>query len=353
MQKTIGKVGLVSEYPPPNAGMTVLANEHLTRMLSADIDIVPIVTNRKLPALLEKIRGLKGLLKLLAFILDCRKILSCRIIHIFSSSGLNFYLFTLIPMFIARLAGKKIIMHYHGGGAGDFFADNRGVLTYAVKRSSAFIVPSGYLQATFRKFGHESNIIPNFANVERFSYRLREQVKPIVLSVRNLTPVYNIACAVKAFSHLQKFFPDAKMYILGDGPERGAIESQIKSLKLNHVELVGNVPNEEVASYFEKSDILINTPVIDNMPGSILEAYASGVMVVSTSVGGIPYILSDGETGLLADSNDDVALAEHMKKLLEQPELANKISLQAKAYVDDLAWEKIKRQWLKVYQELS
>ena len=347
-------VALISEFPPPAAGMTVLAEEFYDRLKNINYPIVKIRTNPNLGkySWLNNIRVIRSVVKWTIFIIDCFNIKKTDIIHIFSSSGLNFFLFTIPPIIIANLFSKRIIINYHGGAAYDFFSKHPKILAFAMNRIDKLVVPSGYLKSVFDDFGYDSMVISNIANVKRFTYRKRIKLEPIVLSIRNLTSVYNIQCAVRAFHILKEKYPNAKMYIAGDGPEMNNILDLISELELTDIELLGNISNEQVPIYFNLADIFINTSNVDNMPGSILEAYSSGLPVVSTNVGGIPYMVTHNESGLLAEANDYETLGKYLIQMVEDPEESLKMSDAGYSYVSSLKWANIKNDWLSLYSEL-
>jgi glycosyltransferase involved in cell wall biosynthesis len=346
-------VVLVSEYPPPAAGMPVQAQQLLLRLQQESYPITAIKTNPQFPAALrwiDRIRLVRGFAKWLVFLWQCLRIIRADIVHIFSASGLNYILFTIPPILIARVAGTRIIINYHGGAARDFFRRYPRLFKWSVKQSHSLVVPSGYLRDVFREFGEDSIIVPNLANVERFHFRERTQFRPLILSARNLTTVYNVACAIRVLQHVIKQYPQAELVIAGDGPEKERLMDMSRQAGLeNKVHFLGNVKNENMPDVYQRCDIFINTSNVDNMPGSILEAWASGLPVVSTNVGGIPYMVDEGANGLLANANDDVALARHIVALLEQPQQAHAMTLRGREKLATLGWEQVSKGWRDEY----
>ena len=122
---------------------------------------------------------------------------------------------------------------------------------------------------------------------------------------------------------------------------------------MNGVTFAGRVAPEAIAQYYADADIYIQTPDIDNMPASILEAFSSGLPVVATDVGGVPAILTDEVHGLLAPPDDADRVAAQVFRLLEDPALSRRLALAASEAVDAMVWERVRDQWAAVYRELG
>ena len=101
-------------------------------------------------------------------------------------------------------------------------------------------------------------------------------------------------------------------------------------------------------SLSDNFNIFINTTNFDNTPVSVIEAMALGLPVVSTNVGGMPYLIEDGITGLLVPPNNSEAMTKAIEKLISNPALAATISLNARKQVEAFDWDIVKHQWLKL-----
>lgn len=360
MRQKINRVGikniaLVGEYSPPHAGMAVQAEALIRLLPNEDLSIKPIVTNYNFKGplrLLNTARGLRGILRLLVFFWQCRFIFSANIVHIFSSSGMNYWLFTVPAVFLSRLMSVPVIVNYHGGNAESFFKGRRKLLDWTLKSRSSLVVPSGFLDQIFSNMGHPADIIPNVIDIHRFSYRKREKYRPRILVCRNFTQVYNVACAIRTFAILQSKYSDASLVLAGDGPERVSLENLVKELNLKNVKFLGNVPNIKMSEIYDGADIFLNTSNVDNMPNCILEAFASGLPVVSTNVGGIPFLVSMGKTGLLVPTNDHNALAASICRILEDQELANKMTQKAYESLESYTASNVEKLWRQYYDNI-
>jgi glycosyltransferase involved in cell wall biosynthesis len=222
-----------------------------------------------------------------------------------------------------------------------------------MRLADAIIAPSGYLVDVFERFNLRARSIFNIVETERFRFRERVPLKPVFFSNRNFEPLYNVACTLRAFALVQKRFPNARIVLAGDGSQRAELEALARELHLSNVEFLGRVEPARMHELYDAADIYLNSPDIDNMPGSIIEAFASGLPVVTTNAGGIPYIVTNEVTGLMVERNDHEAMAESALRLLETPSLAEKIARAAFDECRKYSWDSVRGQWLELYRELA
>ncbi len=101
-----------------------------------------------------------------------------------------------------------------------------------------------------------------------------------------------------------------------------------------------------------RSDIYLNTNRVDNMPVTVLEAGASGLPVVATDVGGIPFLLTHKDTALLVPSEDAEAMPQAIDRLIQRPELAGELSERGRQLAERSAWEAVLPQWEAVFAQV-
>ena len=106
-------------------------------------------------------------------------------------------------------------------------------------------------------------------------------------------------------------------------------------------------------SLYDEHDVWLNGSDVDNMPTSILEAYACGLAVASTNPGGIPYIVEDGRTGRLVQCGDAEALAEAALAVIESPPLFGDLTRNALAECVKYTWKSVQPSWMRLYSELA
>jgi glycosyltransferase involved in cell wall biosynthesis len=98
---------------------------------------------------------------------------------------------------------------------------------------------------------------------------------------------------------------------------------------------------------------MLNPSTVDNMPNSVLEAYASGVPVVSTNVGGIPFIVRDAETALLTSPRDPQTIAEKLEAVLADKQLAQRLVRNGLQEAQRYTWAQIGEQWMRLYEHCA
>ena len=203
---------LIGEYPPPHAGIGVQTKKlyeiYINKGVKTElISLTP--PDKGVWSVFNNVLYLRGVINLLRYFFNLNKVCKSEIVHILSSSGFNFFIFTIPAILMSKLFNKKSIVHYHGGGAKRFF-ENKNYLIELLKRYvDLIVVPSGFLEKVFADFNLPSITIPNIIDLNEFQYKKRDSINPKVLSVRNFTPVYNIPCVIKSFKillvSLQKF----------------------------------------------------------------------------------------------------------------------------------------------------
>ena len=273
-----------------------------------------------------------------------------------ANSGWSWHLFAAPAIWIAKWRGKKVLVNYRGGEADTFFLRAMTWVKLSLNKADAIVVPSRFLAEVFGKWGYATQIVPNIINLDRFTPdpSSKNRTAPHLLVARNLEPLYDNATALRAFSVVKQRYPDARLTIAGSGPEREALQQQAHSLGIGEaVKFAGRVENSEMPMLYKAVTIALNPSLADNMPISILEALASGVPVVSTNVGGVPYLVEDEPHALLVPPGDHDAMAAACLRLLADPGLADKLVAAGQKHVREFAWSQVKGKLFAVYEGLQ
>jgi glycosyltransferase involved in cell wall biosynthesis len=318
---------------------------------SAQVDFLPI--NPPLPAWIRRLRYFRGMCGgLLYYPALLWKVPQYEILHIFTASYRSYTLWSLPALLLGRLLGKKVILNYRDGQVEDHLTRYSSAIP-TIRLADRLIAPSDYVVEVFRQFKLPAQRIYNVLALDRFPFRRRQPLRPRFLSSRILEPLYNIDCILRAYQILQERFPDASLTIAHDGPSRPHLERLARDLQLRNCQFVGRIPHSQMGDLYDQADIYLTTPDWDCMPGSLLECFASGLPVIATRAGGIPYIVEHERTGLLIDRNDHVALAQAATRLLEDGSFAQQIIENARAECQKYRWDVVREQWLDVYRGLA
>lgn len=350
-------IGLVGPLPPPSGGMAnqTLQLAGLLRSEGLHVEIVQVNAPYQ-PAWAGRIKGLRAVLRLLPYLVCLwRTAGRVQVFHVMANSGWSWHLFAAPAIWIARLRGTPVVVNYRGGEADGFISRARRWVAPSLDRADAVIVPSGFLEAVFGKHGFTTQVVPNIVNLERFSSARepRTGAGPRLLVARNLEPIYDNATALRALVLVRERYPDATLVIAGSGPSRAELERLAADLGITGaVTFTGRVDNAAMASLYRDADVMLNPSLVDNMPNSVLESLACGVPVVSTNVGGVPYLVEDGRTALLVPPQAPQAMAAAVLRVVAEPALTAALQEAGLRHVQQFTWASVRPHLLAVYQRV-
>jgi len=351
------RVALVAASPRYVGGQSVQA-ELLLRHWQDDpaIEARFIPIDPSLPqsiAWMERIPFLRTLIREAIYSVSLwRDLRGVEVAHIFSASYWSFLVAPLPAWLISQLRRTKTVIHYHSGEARDHLCRFRSVRP-VLEDADRLVVPSRYLVDVFREFRLQAQVVPNIVDLTQFRFRERKPLRPHLVCTRGFHPYYCPDVVVRAFAEIRQAFPEAKLDLVGRGPLEPHIRNLIHELNLSGVNFAGVIPHHDINRFYDAADIFINASSLDNMPVSILEAFASGLPVVSTAPEGMAYLVEHERTGLLSEPGDARALAENVMRLLTHQRLSSRLTLNAYADVQRYSWEPVREQWLELYHSLG
>ena len=288
------------------------------------------------------------LLDMMRAVFRCRKV-DYILIDTYSTKA---FWYAFLCSQIARLLKIKYIPILHGGNLPYRLKNNpflsRLLFQYAYKN----VAPSGYLQHAFETAGFKNVIhIANALPIKEYPMQLRTVLAPKLLWVRAFATIYNPKMAVAVLVSLQQKYPTATLTMVGPDKD-GSLQTTQEYAKLKNVTVnfTGQLTKAAWWQLAAEHAIFINTTHFDNTPVSVMEAMALGLPVVSTNVGGIPYLLTDKEHALLVGDDQVVAMTKALIQLLDNPAKALSLAQNARAKIEQMDWEVIKHQWHALLQ---
>jgi len=225
----------------------------------------------------------------------------------------------------------------------------RATRTAALRRASRVLVPSAYLRAIALGWGLDparTTVVANPApevpvHPTRDEARASLGIEGFALGVAGrLTEQKALEDTLAALARV----PRVALLVLGDGPERAALERRAAQLDVSdRVRFLGAGTRDDVIVLFRAVDAALLTSAWENLPHTLLEALAAGTPVIATAVGGIPEVVRDGENGLLVPPRDVAAAASAIDRLVRDEVLRASLAAAAAPSVEELAEPRILR----------
>lgn len=352
------RICIVGPLPPPSGGMANQCEQLLRLWRAEGLAPLHVRTNAPYaPAWVARIPVLRAGFRLLPYLWQLwRAAGQAEVMHILANSGWAWHLFSAPAIWLAQRRGCAVIVNYRGGNADPFFATAPAHVLGMLAGVSLRITPSAYLLRVFGKYGLSAEIVPNIIDLSRFSPRPARAfgAAPHIVVTRNLEAIYDIPTAIRAFARVRARFGQARLTVAGSGPELSALQALVAELGLDGaVHFAGRIDNAAIPALYASADCMLNPSTVDNMPISILEAFASAVPVVSTDAGGIPDIVSHGHSGLLVPVGDAAAMADAALRVLDEPALAASLCAAGRLEAEAYAWPKVRERWLAAYRRAA
>ena len=256
---------------------------------------------------------------------------------------------------LARILNMKYIPILHGGNLPSRLKNSPKSAQLLFANAYRNVSPSGYLQHEFEQAGFSNVLhIPNAIEIEKYNFTPQTTAVPKLLWVRAFATIYNPKMAVSVLSQLQQTHPNATLTMVGPDKDGSMIATKAFAKKLGvQVEFTGLLQQEEWWQLAAEHTIFINTTHFDNTPVSVMEAMALGLPVVSTNVGGIPYLLTDKETALLVADNDVAQMTTALLAVIANKENTVRMIQNARSLIEQMDWNVVKKQWVSLLHDTT
>jgi glycosyltransferase involved in cell wall biosynthesis len=161
----------------------------------------------------------------------------------------------------------------------------------------------------------------------------------------------SIDVVVETFVKVLKKLPDARLMLVGDGPEKSKLENLCHKLGIkDKVIFTGFIEGEKLAESLQVNDVFVTASKSENMPLSLLEAKASGLPIVCVSEKGLKELVKDGVSGFLVPVNDKIAMTDAVLKILTDKKLRIKISTASRQEAEKYSSESISKMLEDIYK---
>lgn len=336
---------LVGNFLSASRGTRSVCEDLALRLKAADWSII---TTSFRPGRLAR------LLDFLLTIWRCRN--KYHVAHVDVYSGPAFVWAELV-CWTLRMVKKPYVLTLRGGNLPSFAHKTGDRVPRLLRRAPIVTTPSAYLFEQMRPYHKELVLLPNPLDVKKYLFKHRTHPAPKLVWLRAFHDIYNPSLAVQVVSQLAQDFPEVRLIMMGPDKGDGSFE-QMKRLASqlgvgDRLTCTGAVTKEEIPKLLDQGDIFLNTPRVDNTPVSVLEAMACGLCIVSTNVGGIPYLIENEGDALLVPSDDATAMAQAVRRFLNEDGLADQLSRNARRKVDQFDWSMIFPKWERLLMDLA
>lgn len=346
------RVGIVGPFLPRSGGVSV-QTEMLCRFLEREgVRVHRINTDvpsiRALPVVGRWLLPFAQVIKVAIGLLLAAP--RSDILHAQAASGWGFTLPVGLSLLFGRLFRRRVVASYFGGNAAKFLERRHRWVLPVLHRLDGLAVSSRFLKEVFERYGLAPALVPSVIEIERFPFCPRQEWPPLILWVRSLHAHANPTMALRAFALVRETLPEARLMMIGHGPLAHEVAAVAKELNL--AEAVAYrpwLPFHRLREVLQSASVRWNTNTIDNFPLGLLEAAASGTVIVSTDVGGIGEMLHDGVDALLVAPDDHAAMAAATVQVLRRPVLANGLARNARLAVERYTWVAIRSDVAKLY----
>lgn len=274
------------------------------------------------------------------------------VVDVFSGNAFIWSAITGNLLFILKI---PFILILRGGNLPEYSSRHRTMVISLLHKAKFVVAPSLYLFTKLLSYREDIHIIGNPIDLVQYKNRVVENPRPKLLWLRAIHKIYNPCLAVKVVYKLHEEFSNLQLEMVGPDKKDGSLE-EINTLAGNlgikeFVQILGAVEKTRVPSIIIENDIFLNTTNFDNTPVSVLEAMACGLCIVSTNVGGIPYLLEHEVDALLVPPEDPPAMAAAVRRILTEPGLAARLSQNARYKAEQFDWSLILPRWEALFEE--
>jgi glycosyltransferase involved in cell wall biosynthesis len=257
---------------------------------------------------------------------------------------------------ILWLLQKPLLLALHGGGLLDFAQRYPGRVARLLQHARIVVTPSLFLQAGLRPFLPAIEYIPNAVDVSQYHFRLRQRPAPHIIWLRAFHQIYEPELAVKTISRLVGDFKELTLTMIGPDKGDGSLTSVMKLAErlgvASHLSIAGPIPKTQVPVWLARGDIFLNTTRFESFGVSVMEAALMGLPIVTTGVGELPLLWQNENTALLVPPREPEGMARAIRRILGDPELAARLSRNARQKAASFDWSAVLPQWEDLFTQL-
>lgn len=256
----------------------------------------------------------------------------------------------LTGLILKKIFKKQLIVEIHGDWERGPFLSKKRRFEFFQKKLIPFLAKisfknadkirgvANYLIEEAKEISPDKRYFsfPTFTDLELFLREKDIRYDKFILSVGQLEKVKGIDVLIKAFGKVEHEFPGFKLIIIGDGKEKENLENLSSNLKIqDKIEFKGKLSLKETKDVIKNCYCLVLSSLSEGLPRVLMEAMALKKPVIASNVGGIPELIKDSENGFLFEKGHSKELAQKLKTLLENKDLAKEMGKRGKGIIEN------------------
>jgi glycosyltransferase involved in cell wall biosynthesis len=272
------------------------------------------------------------------------------VVHIPCDSPSQIVRQALPAIVLTRFFGRKPVLHFVSVGVEQLLDNHRRWVAPILRLADCAVAGSRYVQRVLSRIGLEVRLLPQPVDVDQITHHVRRKLQPRILVNARFEPDLNVAAAIKAFRLVKQKYPRAELVLVGDGSQRSYLVDMVASGNIGGVEFRGFMELPDLRRLYEECDLFLHCPLVDESPVALVQAFASGLPIVTTDADGLLHMVRDKVNALVAPLGDHVKLADAMIELVENEELCERLSRQGRAEAEKYLWSRVRQDWVNLYK---
>jgi len=272
------------------------------------------------------------------------------VVHILCDSPGQIVRQALPAIILTRFFGRKPILHFVSVGIEQLLDRHRRWVAPVLRLADCAVAGSRYVQRALGRIGLEVHLLPLPVQVDQIAHRVRRKLQPRILVNARFEPDLNVAAAIKAFRLVKQKYPRAELVLVGDGSQRTYLVDMVASGNINGVEFRGFMESADLSRLYNECDLFLHCPLVDESPVALVQAFASGLPIVTTDADGLLHMVRDKVNAMVAPLGNHVGLSDAIIELVENEELCESLSRQGRTEAEKYLWSRVRQDWVNLYK---
>lgn len=273
-------------------------------------------------------------------------------VDVYSGAG---FLVAELSVLILSFLGKPSVAILHGGMLPQFAEKHPSRVERLLRRATRVVTPSRYLLDRFRTSRQDIEYLPNGMDIDAYEFRRRTSIAPRLCWIRAINETYNPLMLIDVMGLLVCSIPDALLTVVGPVRDEALYERFMHEIATRGLEpnfdVIGPVSKRQIPSVLSAHDVFLNTTHFESFGVAVMEAAASGLPIVSTAVGEIPYLWCDEKDALMVADGDGPAMSRAVLALLKSPDLVERLSVGGRSKALDFSWAAVMPMWRQLLSD--